>query len=441
VSFRRDSIFIFGSRAAGFVLQAAGGLLVARLLGPAGRGELALLFILPTVVAMLLGFGIGTANAYFASQHKNPLGHGLSLAQLYYNSLWLGLLFGIAGIVAIFFSEEWIIAKFLRGISPAKIRLATIAIPLLLFYNFFQGLAQGERRFGVYNGAVVLRPFFFLLVFLLSLLQLDDRVQAGLWAYGLGYVLPVLWLITALRPRASRRLSLSSAVLKAQMQIGLPSYIAELLGYLFFRVNLLLIGYFLSGEHAGYFAIVLLIAESLWFLANSVSTALLPVAAGRSAEHLRELVPKVVRHVVFLTACCVAALFAVDRWLIGLSFGEDFLPAVIPLRLLYPGIVAASATKVFASYLLSQRRPHLTAMIGALGMAGNVLLSIWLIPLRGTGGAALSVSCSYLLMALVMGVWFVRKSAVPAHRLFWLRREDLRLYVDAIVQLKARFNR
>lgn len=447
MSFRRDSAFIFGSRVVAFVLQAAGGLLAARLLGPAGRGELALLFLVPTIIAMILGFGIGTSNAYFASQAKSlyaasqPVSENrLSFPQLYYNSLWLGTLFGVAGIVAILLSEQWIIDTFMRGATPGNIRLAMLTVPLLLFYNFFQGLAQGRQRLRIFNAAVVLRPFFFLCVFVLLLLFLNDRVKAGLWAYSVGYVLPVFMLIIGLRPRPAARVPLSAAVFIAQMRIGLPSYIAELMGYLFFRVNLLLIGYFLDDVQTGYFAIVVLITESMWFVANSVGTAMLPAATGRSMEELRVLVPKAVRHVVFLTACGVLLFLAIDWFVIPLSFGKDFTPALAPLRWLYPGIVAASATKVFASYLLSQGRPHLMALIGGVGMIANVTLSIWLIPMEGVSGAALSASCSYVLMALVMGIHFVWETRVPVSTLLLFSADDFRFYREVVAQLKARIH-
>jgi len=445
VSFRRASFFIFGSRTAAFVLQASGGLLVARLLGPAGRGELALLFLLPTIIAMVLGLGIGTSNAYFASHASkqraaflSSFSKRFSFEQLYYNSLWLGALFGLAGTVIIITAEDWVIDTFMRGVSPENMRLAMLTVPLLLFYNFFQGLAQGEQRYRIYNGVVVLRPFFFLFAFILVFLLFGDGLRAGLWAYSLCYVLPVLWLIIDLRPRHAESHRLSGGFLKVQIRIGLPSYIAELLGYLFFRVSLLLIGYYLDGEQAGYFAIVILITESMWFLSNSVSAALLPEAAGRSMNDLRLLVPKVVRHVVFLTACGAAFLFIIDGWLIGLAFGKDFLPAVSPLHWLYPGIIAASAAKVFASYLLSQGRPHLTAMIGGSGMITNIFLSVWLIPLYGISGAAAAASCSYILMTLLMGIRFVWETHAPVGRLFWLSREDFLFYRNAIALLKTR---
>jgi O-antigen/teichoic acid export membrane protein len=277
----------------------------------------------------------------------------------------------------------------------------------------------------------------FLCSFIFMLSVLDDGVKAGVWAYGLAYVFPVLWLILGLRPHGiARRPSFAS--LKAQMRIGLPSYIAELIGYLFYRVNLLLIGYFSSDEQAGYFAIVVLITESMWFLANSVGTALLPAAAGRPLEELRVLVPKAVRHVVFLTACCVVLLFSVDRWLIGLAFGNDFLPSVSPLRWLYLGIIAASAAKIFASYLLSQGRPHQTAAIGGAGLVANLALCIWLIPALGIDGAAIAASCSYIVMVVLMGMLFVRETRVPVGWLFCLSREDFLFYRDVLFQIRTR---
>lgn len=464
MSLRRESALMFASRVAAFMGQAGSGLVLARLLGPAGRGELALLLLLPTLAAMILGFGMGPANAYFASQARAASTRQSPVEHLFVNSLWMGLLLGCVGIMLVFSAQNSILATFMRGVAPSHLRLAIMAAPLLLLFAFFQGLAQGEQRFGLYNGVMVLRPTIFLVAFLLLLMTAGNGVRAGLWSFSLAYAVSVLWLAMALRPRPSlnawpRNLSSRNlgavelenpgslkflpnvAALKEQMRFGLPSYIAELLGYLFLRINLLLIGFYLDSQQAGYFAIVLLVAETLWLLANSVSAVLLPMAAERSPEQLRTLVPTAVRNVIFLTTCSILLLLTVDRWLITFGFGDDFAPAVLPLRLLYPGILAASAAKVFSSYLLSQGRPQLTAAIGALGMAMNLLISFWLIPLLGTAGASLAVSCSYLLMAGIMAGWFVWHTEARASSLFWPRREDWRLYRDTILVLKAQAGR
>lgn len=433
MSFRRDSAITFATRILAFLIQASTGLILARLLGPAGRGQYALLILSPMLVTMLLSFGIGTSNAYFISQRR------LHAADLYSNSLWLGLFFGIPATLAVFMFAETIADRFMPGANASDLRHITLCVPFILWFNYFLGIALGLQRFVLYNAANLLRPLVFLMLFVFLFYGMAlSGVQAGLWAYTLGYVITSLILVFVLWPRVAAGTKLGIVRLGEIFRYGFPTYVAELSTYLFYRITLLFVGYYLNDEMAGYYAIVILITETLWFLSNSLSAVLLPFAAEQSPERLQKLVPLLVRHVVFLTFCFILVLLLIDRPLIRFAFGASFEPAVAPLRLVYPGILAMSGMKILSSYVLSQGKPRLNAITACIGLVCNVLLGLWLVPVWDIRGAAVASSVSYLLMAVLQAGWFLLTTRRSAADLLLMRSADWRLYIDTYRQIRTK---
>ncbi|HXQ00130.1 MAG TPA: hypothetical protein VN845_08700, partial [Solirubrobacteraceae bacterium] len=80
---RGDVLLMLGSKLCVLFLGATTTVIVARSLGPAGRGSLASVYALMTVLAQLGTFGIASANPYFVAREPHIR------ASVAANSLWL----------------------------------------------------------------------------------------------------------------------------------------------------------------------------------------------------------------------------------------------------------------------------------------------------------------------------------------------------------------
>ncbi len=92
-------------------------------------------------------------------------------------------------------------------------------------------------------------------------------------------------------------------------------------------------------------------------------------------------------------------------------YGNAFVPAVTPLRILLVGIVASSFLQVLSSLLLGSGRLQLLVWATAMGFAINLGLNLVLIPRFGMNGAAVSSAISYSVTGLVLSM--VARRAVP----------------------------
>jgi len=80
-----------------------------------------------------------------------------------------------------------------------------------------------------------------------------------------------------------------------------------------------------------------------------------------------------------------------------LLYSSAFLPAVRPLQILLPGIVALSVGRVLANDVAGRGRVMLNNYAGLVTVATNVILNILWIPKYGIAGAALASTGSYTL--------------------------------------------
>jgi Membrane protein involved in the export of O-antigen and teichoic acid len=136
----------------GAILSLGSILIVARELGPEGRGHVALL----TAVALLLGnlatAGVQEANANFAA--KDPS----TRRALATNSLLLALVLGAiaAGALALLL---WAVPDAVGDDTSRKLLWATVAfVPLIILEIYLLYLAQADYAFVVTNLAMLLAP-------------------------------------------------------------------------------------------------------------------------------------------------------------------------------------------------------------------------------------------------------------------------------------------
>lgn len=400
--------------------MAVGSLMLARLLGPQARGEYALLNAIASAAAMLLTFGLGTSNALFASQNRLPT------KTLFSHSLLFGLIIGgLAAFLLTWSAHDWAPA-FLRDVPVAHAQLMAWGIPFYILFNCLLGLAQGRQQFDLYSRANVLRPLLFLCGFAALFFSGLRSVLAGLWAYVLSFVGASALLFLRLSPKKGEAFFFNRKAWKLQFLHGWTIYLAELFAFLLYRIDVLLVGFFLDTKQAGFYSIVAFFAESLWFLPSSVGVVLLPSSGARNPEEMRHLAPRLVRLVFFVTSLIVSLLWQIDQFIVTYAFGEDFLPAVLPLHLSYLGIVAMSVHKVIASYALGSGHARWNTIVSLAGLLANVTLNLLLIPRWGIAGAAIAMSLSFSLMAALMILWLRRFAGITLGKIFILQPDDWR---------------
>src|SRR5215212_7882148 len=150
-SFTATAAATFGTNIGVAVISLLNVLVTARILGPGGRGELALLTTITILTASLAAFGLYEANANIGAREPGKRG---ALAA---NSLVLALVLGgaAAALVAVLVV---VFPALGGGTDPLLQALALAAIPVLILQSGLGTLIQSQYGFAVTNTAWLLAP-------------------------------------------------------------------------------------------------------------------------------------------------------------------------------------------------------------------------------------------------------------------------------------------
>ena len=413
-----SAFLTFVTRGVGILLTAVAGIVIARSLGPTGRGIYGLATSTGLLFAAFAGLGISYAGIYLAGQKRfdrqvllsNTLAWALAIS-----SLW------IAGVILI------------RAFNP----------------NFFDTLGEGQLAVAVMGGGVILliaiakdfllahgdlwafnavqfmesvsRLAFILAV--LVLLGLTDTAAVGAWFFAL---LATAGLAVFSLARYARILpAVNIKALTAQVSYGIRGY----MGYVFqaanHRLDVFFVAFFVGPAAVGYYAVGFGVAELLWEIPLALGTVLFPKGAALDARTNSRIAASICRRTLFLTAMGVIVLLALGRFVIMGLYGSEFLPSLTPFYILLPSALFYTIHKVLGSSLAGQGVPQATLYGGILSVPVMVALNVILLPQIGIKGAAIASDVAYAINAGVVLFIFWRVAGLPLSQTLLVTRTDL----------------
>jgi O-antigen/teichoic acid export membrane protein len=417
-----ESLSVYATQISVTALQIASGILLARALAPSGRGAYAIVVLVPVSLVSLGSLGQAMVNAHLAARNEHPgsslLSNSLTLAAV------LGLVYGVAARGLL--DPTW---RWLRGVDGRLLSLGCAMIPLLLATGYLEALLVGAGRIRERNRVRLLGAglLFGLLAVLGSTGRLTLTNACFAWAVNVAVTAgAMLW---TCRRRSPGPLKPDSALLKWSLRKGLTGAAGPACTFLLLRSDLFLVNYFMAAGAVGHYAVTAGLANLLLLLPSSVGMAFLPRASRMGEKCERHLSPLVCRLTSWLSLATAVVLVPVAPFLVRLFYGEAYLPSVRPLVVLVPGIVMASMGLVLGSHLQGRGLFYIGALATGLGLMVNIVLNLWLIPVWGLEGAALSSSLSYGLTALVLLVAVTKDAGVSWREMVIPRVADWRFLV------------
>lgn len=367
--------------------------IVARALGPAGRGAFALPVAIVGIAVALAHLGVEHAHVYLASR-------GTSTRALWANAtLTGGLLGGVAAAVLVaagVFAGDSLWPR----LPLVWIVVAAAQLPLLLQTLLWSGVLQlhgrvnaaaaaplcGNAILTVVAGAMAasgaLTPF--------RALVLWVSVNAVTWG--------VLLVAGRAIGLAGGRAEVSTA--RASIAFGVKAYVGVTFFFLLLRVDQVLVERIVGPVGLGRYSLAVALAELAWLATDPFAASVLHhqvVADERDDGVLGDATARVAVLVGIAFAVAAALL---SRVAIPLVYGTGFEAAVGPFILLLPGVVALAIQRPLGPLLVKRGRMGLVAVFGAVTLGVNVVLTIVLLHVLGIRGAAVASSVCYIGLAV-----------------------------------------
>jgi O-antigen/teichoic acid export membrane protein len=190
---------------------------------------------------------------------------------------------------------------------------------------------------------------------------------------------------------------------RAFARYALSAYLAGSQQFLIKRLDVLLVSFFFDIRAVGLYSVAYAVAELLLLLPQRLGSLYLPrvaaqrLAAGNAAE---VALSSSVVSVGAVIAAAVVSFLAPPA--IRLLYGPAFVPSIVPLLLLLPGVCALSPAHLHNAYLCGSGKVSTTAVLSAVALGLNLILNLMLIPRYGISGAAIASSLTYGAQAFLL---------------------------------------
>ncbi|UCF09577.1 MAG: oligosaccharide flippase family protein [Candidatus Bipolaricaulota bacterium] len=420
-----EGIRFYAARLAHVGLTFAVAVLLARLLGPDGKGAVQLLWLVPQLAAAVLILGLHQANVYLLGVDRE--GGVTREPQLLWNGLYACAVLGAAGAVAIAVGRLPLARVLGLGAEASALGLAAVLIPLTMLWTIALHFLLGRLAFRERNLLEVTTTA--LLAVATAVLVWGARLGAGgavvarIVALAIALLLAAWWLgRSGLRMRPVPPVP---RLLRAALGYGMRSQAGNVLQMMNLRLDMLFVGGFLGTTEVGIYSVAVAVGELLWFLPTAMGSVLFPTIAGRDMERSSGVASRACRQALLLTGLGAAAMAIAGRWLLPLVFGGAFADAWIPLLVLLPGIVALAFHRVLIFALMSWGRPQEMSYAALLALVVTIVLDLLLIPRWGILGAAAASTLAYATCGGYTAIRFLHVTGTAWTSICVPRRADL----------------
>ncbi len=419
-------------------------IIIARNLGPFGKGVFDLVIATSSLLGMLLGLSLPSGIVYVVAQSQ-VISKGIIPR--------LGIIALLQGFIA------FILLLIIRNFTFSKAFLpqemgswVIVAIILILIFSimasYIRSIMIGQQQIIRVNKIDILNRivYFFVIIIAILILNLSGKsisptyfiwIQIGLTF--LGFILFFIFLI----PLLSAQPEIPS-IMKKIFSFSFPCYLGNLAQFLNYRLDVFIVSFFLGVTNLGIYTLGVTIAQLIWLFSNSFATVLLPnIAASREDPMKNSFRSAQIARLSFLISALSAIGLAIIAPVIPLVYGANFQQSISVLWFLLPGIVAFSLVNVLASYIAGIGRPKINFIFSLVGLCFTIFLDLLLIPNVGIIGASVTSTISYSISALLTVLYFKKITNIPVKEILFITQEDKCLIISMkkriIGILKERF--
>ena len=364
----------------------------ARILGPVGRGELAVAMVPATLLAMLLCIGLPDYMARrVAVDGDTKRASSLALAL----SLCVGIVFTVpyvllAGLLAPQGSDAWwLIVTF------------AVLTPLFVYGYCITGVSVGNSNWKLVALSKIVPQAGAVSGLLLVATTNPSVLQIGVILIGsslVGLIVPAS--LAGAVPL--RRFTFTDV--RQALSFGIRGWGAGALALVNQRVDLVMMTILASHAQLGYYAV----STTLAAVFGTVSTAISLPTRNRVARGDKFAAVHATGFAMAATLISGLIVIALLPLIVSVLLGNDFLPAVPVMAILIAGQVPLAGAVVLTASLVGVGKPAAPMAGEAVALIATVVCITFLFPLFGTLAAAWANVFAHVLSLLVL-LWLARR--------------------------------
>ncbi|MGH7275137.1 MAG: oligosaccharide flippase family protein, partial [Nitrospiria bacterium] len=377
------------------------GVLIARGLGPLGRGELTLAMWVPSLFQALFYFGLGEASISLLNRKD------FSRRDVVGSLNVLALLLLALGGFFYFSLSPWILSVLQDQIPRKLYQQAFWLFPLPLFWAYWSANLLALGKVSEVNWGRVIHQGTLLVFVLIWFLWFSGQTNMALWAFISGAAAEIVFVVILLHRKIPFALAWNSSVIRQQFRLGGQVTLANWLDFLSRRLDILFVSFFGGVLGVGLYTIAVGLRDLALTLPQIFVRPVLSASARHPGTDGIPLIAKAFQQALLLIIPFGLALAFALPWLVNWIYSNSFAGAVAPARWLLLGFVALGLSEILTVGFIGFGQPKPVVLSQTISLACLLFLGFIFAPLWGISGIAMAVSLSQI-MGLISLFLFLR---------------------------------
>lgn len=408
-------------------------IVVARLLGPEGKGVIAVVAAITSFTLGLGSLGLPGAFSFLAGKNRFPR------TDLFWSMVSWSLMLGAAVSLILWVFRGILLGSIFKGLTTLELAVFLASLPSTYFIAFAGQAYMGYGRVVILVFLQSLVATLNLVAVLVSILILHAGTVGAVVALS---AVTVTGSILYLIPFGSVGwISLRQLRLVASEAIpyGLRVYVGGATQMFSLRADVFFLNLFAGPAVVGVYSVATNLAEKIWLLSAPLSSAVYSLIAGSERKDAARLTITTSRASVVIEGLSALGLLVLSIPLVPIIYGQQFASATIYLAVLLPGTVALAVGGAFYTYYVAQLgRPAVTSALAVASAAVSAVLYVVLIPRIGALGASIGSTVSYSVSLIAFAYLFPRETGYRVSEMLVPGRGDWDLYVSILRRVTAR---
>ncbi|MDF2613513.1 MAG: hypothetical protein K0S71_1299 [Clostridia bacterium] len=378
-------------------------IIINRYLGPSLKGEYAYVLNLINILSLVLNLGI------YHSYPYNRKNSGVDIKNRYFGISfyqYFAYMF-ISVIIIIFFRDRNVIIIAL--LTPLMV-LTKQLIFICLVEDF-------KLRNLIITANQIIYSIFLIL---LSICTTSSLIYVFVLLMG-QELLTVVVIVKKYKIDILRR-SFNFEDLNNVLKFGFYPMITSLLITLNYKVDILILKYFVDFEQIGFYTIGVGLATQAWMIPDAFKEVLFSRTAKEDPIDIIILCIKINLYV------SIAIILAIAYWgknIINIMYGSAYLPSYSVAVIMFLGLIPMIFYKMIISLFNANKKQRISFNILLIAVIFNVLLNLATIPKYGIIGAAFSSVISYSVSGILFTRYFIKEYNINAIQLILLSKKEI----------------
>lgn len=389
---RSQFVYTVGVAFAIVLLQMSQGILLARLLGPEGRGAYAtaVLYVQMMLYIGLLG-GLEVICKYAAEAQVDQ-------TKLRRAALWLGLTTGTITTALVIALATTLLPAEKRHLIPHAV-VCALSIAGQQVMLIMTAVDRGSGQFGAYNIRRIIAAASFPLLLLIAVCVMEIDVMLACWLFVAASIISMLACTTGLKKPFSGE---SRPGVGKLLKESRPYAVSMLVTDLFDRMDLFLVTWFVVLEQQGFYAAIVPVVYPLTVIPNTMGLFLFNAGADQNRRLTKFDVHRILAMAIGVQTIMTIGFVILVGPVVRLLYGEAFAPSIEFAYWLAPASAIKGILQGLDSYLKGRGRP-LSVMWCRIVSVIVMLVVVWCL-LDAFGTVAIAMAA--LAGQVVSLIWF-----------------------------------